>query len=71
MNKTTLFALILIALILGPSFFINSGFFSFLDTVFYPIYDISYNFEQSLYFYGKDILSYIVGYELLSKIFLF
>lgn len=71
MNKTTLFALIFISLILGPSFFINSGFFVFLDTVFFPIYDLSYNFNYSIYFNLHDFFSYLIWYELFSKIYLF
>lgn len=71
MNKITLFSLIFISIILGPSFFINSGFFLFLDTIFYPVYDLSYNFEYSFYFYIHDILSYLIWYELFSKIYLF
>lgn len=71
MNKTILFTLIFISLILGPSFFINSGFFVFLDTVFFPIYDLSYNFNYSIYFNLHDFFSYLIWYELFSKIYLF
>gem|GEM_PF-3921725 len=60
MNKTILFTLIFISLILGPSFFINSGFFVFLDTVFFPIYDLSYNFNYSIYFNLHDFFSYLI-----------
>jgi len=69
--KTILtFSVLLIFAILGIDFFNKSGTFLFLDSVFYPIYNLSPFFSQSLYWHLRDILTMILWYQIYSKIFL-
>lgn len=70
MKKIIIFSVIFISLILWLEFFLKSGFFMFLDTIFFPVYNIWSIFEKSIYLLLNDILTFFLWFEIYSKIFL-
>ena len=70
MKTIIIFGVILILTIVTPDFFINSGIYFFLDSIFYPVYELKNFFSQSIYFHLRDSLSLLLWYKIYSKIFL-
>lgn len=70
MKKIIIFSIIFISLILWLEFFLKSGFYMFLDTIFFPVYNFWNFFNKSLYLLISDFFIYFLWYEIYSKIFL-
>lgn len=70
MKTIITFSIILILTIVTPDFFIKSGIYFFLDSIFYPIHELKNFFFQSIFFHLRDLLSLLLWYKIYSKIFL-
>lgn len=70
MKKTLLFASIILFLILWFEFFFKSWVYFFLDTIFFPVYELKPFFSQNLFANFRDIFTFILWYELYSKFFM-
>ncbi len=69
MKKLLIFILLFFVLILWIDFFISSWFYYNLDTVFYPIDNLSNFFSRTVFFHFWDIWM-LVNYKIFSKLFL-
>ena len=69
MKKLLIFILLFFILILWIDFFMSSWFYYNLDTVFYPIDNLSNFFSRTAFFHFWDIWM-LVNYKIFSKLFL-
>lgn len=69
MKKLLIFILLFFILILWIDFFMISWFYYNLDTVFYPIDNLSNFFSRTVFFHFWDIWM-LVNYKIFSKLFL-
>lgn len=69
MKKLLIFILLFFVLILWIDFFMSSWFYYNLDTVFYPIDNLSNFFSRTVFFHFWDIWMF-VNYKIFSKLFL-
>ena len=69
MKKLLIFILLFFVLILWIDFFMSSWFYYNLDTVFYPIDNLSNFFSRTVFFHFWDIWM-LVNYKIFSKLFL-
>ena len=69
MKKLLIFILLFFVLILWVDFFMSSWFYYNLDTVFYPIDNLSNFFSRTVFFHFWDIWM-LVNYKIFSKLFL-
>lgn len=69
MKKLIIFITLFLLIILWPDFFLKSGFFYNLDSVFFPVYNLPNFFSESIYWYFYYTWQYFLGYEIFSKIY--